>query len=275
MLAFSWTALSDRIGPVLRYVPQHREGTPIADLAGVVSGRAVSDAAKAAIDQLPGWLLATADPTLAGHLVRAGARPRRHATVMQCDLRNVAADIEIDPQFTSTPLPTTATSPQWTAIVPSWRAAFPVEHPDHFDGDDHTAIDFLMRLVDGSELGPMHRSTTLLTDQGGTPIAGIVVNVRTQSPPWGGPWVADIWRDPAIRGSGIGAMLMCHAQRLLTEDGHVSLGLAVTAGNPARHSYEARGFRTVLDSQTVLLPTAPEPEVRFPSGQASAKPSRR
>ena len=49
-------------------------------------------------------------------------------------------------------------------------------------------------------------------------------------------------------------MLISHAKRLLSEDGYACLGLAVTAGNPARATYQAQGFRTVTESQTVLLP---------------------
>ncbi len=162
--------------------------------------------------------------------------------------------VDIDPRFSRQSLPSTTDPQVWAPILPSWRAAFPPDHPDHFDGDDPLAIAFLRRLVDGSELGPLHRSTTLLVDESGTPVAGIMVNIRSQDPPLGGPWIADIWRDPALRGTGVGAMLISHAKRLLSEDGYACLGLAVTAGNPARATYQAQGFRTVTESQTVLLP---------------------
>ncbi len=259
---------------MLRYASELRDGTPIADLACVVRGRTATDAAHAAIGQLPDWLLATEDTVLAAALVRAGARPKRHAIVMQCDLRVSAPPVDIDQRLTCADLPDSPAGPEWAAILPSWRAAFPPDHPDHFDGDDATAIAFLMRLVDGSELGPMHRSTTLLVDGMGRPVAGIMINVRAQDPPLGGPWIADIWRDPSLRGTGVGAMLISRAKVLLAEDGLVSLGLAVTAGNPAQRTYEEQGFSTVTESQTVLLPPAPEPEFRFPSGQSVANSSR-
>ncbi len=264
-IALTWTALADGDGPVLRYVPELRDGTPIADLACIVRGRSAADAAHAAIAQLPAWLLATEDTTLAAALVRSGAAPKRHAIVMQCDLRINAPVLDVDSRFTCVDLPDSPADPQWTAILPSWRAAFPSDHPDHFAGDDDTAIAFIMRLVDGTELGPLHRSTTLLLDSSGVPVAGIMVNIRPQDPPLGGPWIADIWRDPSLRGTGVGAMLIGRARRLLREDGQVSLGLAVTAGNPARHTYAGQGFSTVIESQTVLLPPAPEPAFQFPS----------
>lgn len=235
-------------------MPELREGTPIADLASVTPDRTIRAAAAAALAQLPGWLLATDDLSLAGCLVKMGAHPRRHALVMQCDLRVPVAGLDVDPRFTLQPLPGPTEQQGWAPILPSWRAAFPPDHPDHFDGDDALAIRFLRRLIDGSELGPLHRSTTLLADEGGTPVAGIMVNIRSQDPPLGGPWIADIWRDPRLRGTGIGAMLIGHARRLLCADGYSCLGLAVTAGNPARATYRAQGFRTVTESQTVLLP---------------------
>jgi GNAT superfamily N-acetyltransferase len=235
-------------------VPELREGTPIADLASVTPHRTIGAAAAAALAQLPGWLLATDNLSLAGRLVKMGAKPRRHALIMQCDLRLPAAVAVVDPRFTRQPLPVTTDPRDWKPILPSWRAAFPPDHPDHFDGDDALAIRFHRRLIDGSELGPLHRSTTLLADEDGTPVAGIMVNIRSQDPPLGGPWIADIWRDPALRGTGIGAMLIGHVRQLLAADGYSCLGLAVTAGNPARATYQAQGFRTVTESQTVLLP---------------------
>jgi GNAT superfamily N-acetyltransferase len=239
---------------VLRYVPELREGTPIADLASVAPHRTAAAAATAAIAQLPGWLLATDDLVFASRLVKVGAKPRRHALMMQCDLRDSTHVVDVDSRFTLRPLPTTKDARAWATILPSWRAAFPADHPDHFGGDDPLAIAFLRRLVDGSELGPLHRSTTLLVDEGGTAVAGIMVNIRSQDPPLGGPWIADLWRDPALRGSGGGAMLISHSKHLLAEDGYACLGLTVTAGNPARSTYLAQGFRTVTESQTVLLP---------------------
>ena len=52
-------------------------------------------------------------------------------------------------------------------------------------------------------------------------------------------------------------MLISHAKRLLSEDGYACLGLAVTAGNPARATYQAQGFRTVTESQTVSTADGP------------------
>ena len=240
----------------MRYLDHVREGTPIADLASVTPGRSASDAAIAVLSDsgLSGWLLATDNPSLAASLVRRGAAPKRHALVMQCDLRQHPASGAATDPYTLSPLPTDPDPAGWTGILPSWRAAFPPDHPDHFAGDDKSAISFLSRLVDGSELGPLHRSTTVLVDGHGCAVAGIVVNIRPQDPPWGGAWIADIWRDPGLRGSGLGSILIDHAKTLLLEDGHARLSLAVTSGNDARRGYERAGFRLVTESQTVQLP---------------------
>jgi GNAT superfamily N-acetyltransferase len=219
-----------------------------------VPGRTAGDAARAAVGQLPGWLLATDSQTLAGSLVRAGAGRRRQAFVMQCDLRQHPGGPITDDRFTPWPLPAPGDAQGWASVLPAWRAAFPPDHPDHFTGDDRTAIAFILRLVDGTELGPLHRSSILLCDGDGRCGAGIIVNIRPQEPPWGGAWIADIWRDPSLRGTGVGSLLIQHAKLLLAEDGHVSLSLAVTAGNPAKRTYEAQGFQTVSQGQTLLLP---------------------
>jgi ribosomal protein S18 acetylase RimI-like enzyme len=240
----------------------------------VVPGRTAADAAAAAIAQLPGWLLSTEDFSLGTRLIKDGAKPRRHAVVMQCDLRSMKDEPQADTGLAFQPLPAPDDRAAWLAILPSWRAAFPPDHPDHFAGDDETAVAFLMRLFDGSELGPLHRSSTLLVDGEGRPVAGIMVNVRPAEPPWGGPWIADIWRDPCLRGTGVGPLLIGHAQRQLEQDGHVCLGLAVTAGNAARRTYEGHGFRTVIESRTVLLPEAPSTGITFPSGHSSPAPER-
>lgn len=260
-IALHWKALFDDEGPVVRYVDDVREGTPIADLTEVVSGRRVNAAAVAVLAEpgLAGWLLSTNDAGLGASLVKRGATPKRHAYVMKCDLREHPAERVLGDDLTAAPLPVDAEDPAWAAILPSWRAAFPPDHPDHFAGDDAGAISFVMRLVDGSELGPLHRSTTLLYDDAGRAVAGMLVNIRPQDPPWGGAWIADIWRDPELRGTGIGPRLIDHAKRLLVEDGQAALSLAVTAGNPARHTYEATGFRVVVESHTLRLPDDPPP----------------
>ena len=182
-----WSVLTDLNGPVLRYAPEDRDGRPIADLAAVVAGRAAEDAATAALTRMRGWLLASEDLSLTAALIKAGARPRRHAFVMQWQastpLATESADKVDDVLATSwqtTALPSDPRSALWDAILPSWRDAYPSDHPDHFTGSDAAAIAFLQRLLDGSELGPLHRSTTLLVRDGAV-LAGDRKSTRLNS----------------------------------------------------------------------------------------------
>lgn len=241
---------------MLRYVHDEREGTPIADLATVAPGRTAAEASAAVLASpgLAGWLLSTENLNLAAHLVRAGAAPKRHKCVMQCDLREHPGSAPSYGSLRPTDPPSSADPALWKGILPSWRDAFPPDHPDHFDGDDAAAIAFCLRLVDGSELGPLHRSSTLLVCDDGRTLAGVMVSLRPQDPPWGGAWIADIWRDPSLRGTGVGTVLIDRVKTMLVEDGHSSLSLAVTRGNPARGTYDRAGFRVVVESQTLRLP---------------------
>ncbi len=248
------TTLFDESGAVLEFVEGRRDDLPIADLVAVAAGRSRQAAADAAVGQLGGWLLATDDLRLAAALTEAGCTEHRHSFVMQCALDEHVGALFDDPRFRLVGLPVSPDPALWSPILPSWRAAFPPAHPDHFAGDDRASIDFIQRIVDGTTMGPMHRSTTLLADRSGTPVAGIMVNVRDREPPLGGPWIADIWRDPTLRGSGVGSAMIAHAQRLLVEDGFDSLCLAVTAGNDARRTYERAGFDVVIEAMTLLIP---------------------
>jgi len=108
--------------------------------------------------------------------------------------------------------------------------------------------------VDGSEMGPLHRSSCLLVDRNGRALAGIIVNIREEDPPWGGPWISDIWRDPSLRGSGVGPSLIDRAKAQLVEDGYFHLTLAVTATNEAARTYEREGFTLVMDSKHLSIP---------------------
>lgn len=187
----------------------------------------------------------------AGHdgrlLSEAAATPVRHSFVMRCSALASAVSHPLPSRLRTADLPHSADHALWAPILPSWCAAFPPDHPDHFPGDDTAAIGFLMPLIDGSELGPMHRSSTLLVDESGVPVAGMIVTVRSDEQ-WDGPWIADLWRDPALRRTGVGPMLISRAKGLLAADGHATLSLAVTKGNDAKRSYEREGFSVVRES---------------------------
>jgi ribosomal protein S18 acetylase RimI-like enzyme len=140
------------------------------------------------------------------------------------------------------------------ALLPGWRAAYPVGHPDHEPGTDDEVIAECWDGYDTPEYaGAEHRSSGIVLRRG-RPVAGIIVGLRDEPSPWGGPWVNDIWVDPAFAGRGIGAAILGQAQWLLAQDGFTTLGLVVSHGNPARRLYERSGFRTIMESWTLVLP---------------------
>jgi ribosomal protein S18 acetylase RimI-like enzyme len=71
-------------------------------------------------------------------------------------------------------------------------------------------------------------------------------------PPYGGPWVTQLFRGPGGRGAG--RALLMRALGIATADGLPALGLAVTHGNPAQRLYEELGFRLLLTSFSVRVP---------------------
>lgn len=249
-------AVLDDDGAVLRYTVLHRPGTPLAASARLAEGRSASTAADAVVQALAGWLVQTDDLGLAAALVKAGARPVRHASIMQCDLRGRHVSMPAPGDLTATRLAADTSALVWASAVASWRAAYPADHPDHFVGSDHDAATALRVLASGAECGPLNRSSALAHDGEGVIRAGVIVTDMPFQPPWHGPWVADIWRDPALRGRGVGRWLLARVQQDLIADGCACLGLAVSAGNPARRTYESIGFHTVAQTATVCLPEA-------------------
>ena len=71
-------------------------------------------------------------------------------------------------------------------------------------------------------------------------------------PPFGGPWIADVFRDPSAR--GVGGALLRRALAVATRDGLPALGLAVTHANSARPLYAAHGFADVWNGLNVDVP---------------------
>jgi ribosomal protein S18 acetylase RimI-like enzyme len=85
-------------------------------------------------------------------------------------------------------------------------------------------------------------------------VAGIIISLRPQPVPYGGPWVHDVWRVPGESAPGTGAALIAQAMRLLDEDGLTTLGLAVSEGNPARRVYDRLGFIQQFEAWTFRIP---------------------
>ena len=261
------TQLSDQYGPVLSFVEGTRGGRQLADLAEVIPGRSIDDAVRAAAAQCPGWCLSTNDEQLAIALRSAGANLIRNVHLMVAPTEPGSHDNPTD-VLESVTLHQFADF-EWADIIPSWKAAYPVGHPDHLAGTDSDLVDIELRpYVETAALGPVHRSTTLAAVEGRV-VGAIVISLRPEPAPFGGPWITEVWRDPGSPARGLGAALIGRALTMLHVDGFGTLGLAVTDANPARSIYEHLGFVHTSESWTLMLPDEPDvPSVTAGFGQA-------
>lgn len=244
-----WTELLDRQGPVLQYVDDIRDQLPTADLTRIAPGRSADEAADAAMSRLAGWLLATEDPSLATAMLDRGAVPIRHAHVMSADtsLHRGAPHLELVPRD----------SIDVREYLDGWLAAYPDGHPDHETGSTDEIIARCWDWYDEPIWREReHRSSGLLVRDGSV-VAGIIVSLRPQPVPYGGPWIHDVWRVPDVSEPGTGAALIAQAMRMLDEDELPTLGLAVSAGNPAQAVYERLGFVNQLEAWTFRIPPTP------------------
>ena len=178
-------------------------------------------------------------------LLASGGTLQRHAHQMRLALPTATYD---DPEFV--PFMPDATPPvSWDAVIPSFEAAYPLEHPDHLPGGPALIDSYLVPYTAGAKLGPLICPASALALRGGYVYGGILIVDR----PGEGPWVCDIWRDPGPEYAGTGAaMLRWAAARL---EGFDSLGLVVTVGNNAAlRAYERVGFAIESTAWTVRLP---------------------
>ncbi|TEX50658.1 MAG: hypothetical protein B7C55_09710 [Actinomycetales bacterium mxb001] len=167
-------------------------------------------------------------------LIAGGAVLQRHAHVMRLRVpQNSAYD---EPEF----LPFTADADPplpWDDVLPGFLAAYPPDHPDH-DAAGPALIDsYLIPYTRGAALGPLICRASAIAVRDGHAYGGLLIVDR----PGEGPWVCDVWRDPAPDYAGTGVRLLRWAASRL--DGYDTLGLVVTVGNDAAlRAYERVGF---------------------------------
>jgi hypothetical protein len=225
-----WLTLTDDRGALVgRFVRGERDGRPLADLFE----RATSPVAAvpAILAELRGWRVA-GDADLGVALIAAGARPVRHAHVYTHDLKAIPGPGEGEPLGDHTV----------DELAPVFAAAF---GPGHVDGDRDPVAS--LHHLTGGEL--LDASGVIVRD--GRVVAAILVGRFEGEPPFGGPWVMELFRDPAYPGTG--RALLERSLHRVAAAGLPALGLAVTEGNPAVGLYEAVGFRRVLSSRSVDL----------------------
>jgi len=243
----TWSTLDVHGRSVMRYVAGTRDGRPLADLVEPLT----SDAAGLVIDALPGWVIASSDRAFVTDLTAHGARLTRHRYVMSAPTAP-HADAPLDPPSGIHLVPLREVSVD--QLFPSWLAAYPADHVDHERGSTQDIIDTCWdHLADPQWWTTMHRSTAIAYSAD-TIVGGIIVDIRPEPVPFGGPWLSDIWRRPGHGNRGLGIWLIARAMRLLYDDGLQTLGLSVTHGNPARRIYDRVGFVEKLESWTLRVP---------------------
>jgi GNAT superfamily N-acetyltransferase len=219
--------------PIARYVYVERDARPVADLLELAVP--VERALPFVLEELRGTRVA-GPVDLGRALVAAGGRLHRHSHAYSHDLRERPA---IPTTFELTPVDRPAAE-----LLPVYLAAFAPGHPDRMEVPE--AGRHLEGLV-GGRLG------TLLPGSGlaivGERVVGaiLIATIADAPPPFGGPWVMEVFRSPEARGAG--RALLARALALTTG----SLGLAVTDGNRAETLYAALGFRRVFTAFAVDL----------------------
>jgi ribosomal protein S18 acetylase RimI-like enzyme len=220
--------------PIGRYDHGMRGDVPIADLFEREPGVSVEDAAAAVLADLRGMKVA-GDEALGRALIAAGGEKLRHGHLYSYD-------------FARTPPPPPRQAPPGIRLtdvdrpvadlLDSYLAAYPPDHPDVglLPGDP---ADELEAVIVGEQYGPLLTGSGLAVAADGAVVGALLLGtIEGGEPPLYGPWVIDVWRDPAVR--GVGRALLARALALAEVE---TLGLIVTEGNDAaRRLYEALGF---------------------------------
>jgi GNAT superfamily N-acetyltransferase len=219
--------------PIARFVHARRDGRDIADLLELHVP--VERALPYVLAELRVMRIGGPEP-LGRALVAAGGLPYRHSHAYSHDLRELP---EIAPGFELTPVDRPASD-----LLPVYLAAFGPGHPDRLEPRE--AAQHLEGIVAGKLGGLLEGSGIALLD--GEVVGAVLIGTITDAPPpFGGPWIMEVFRAPHARGAGT-ALLQRALRR--TEG---SLGLAVTHGNPAEKVYAALGFKRVLTTYSVDL----------------------
>ena len=230
--------LTDTDGtPIATYTDVERDGRRVADLLELEVP--VERALQPILGQLKGYRVA--GPVELGRaLIEAGGTPARHAHVYSHDLAE-RPEPRVPRGITLTPLARPAAE-----LVPAYLAAHPPDHPDYRVIADEDSDAWMAALLAG-KYGPMLDSSGLAIADDVVVGAILIADLADPDPPFAGPWVMELFRDPAHR--GVGRALL---ERALARSDR-ALGLAVTDGNPAAQLYERLGFRLVLTALSVDL----------------------
>lgn len=230
-----------------------RDGGAWADGAWRPAAAPVAAAGKAVLHAMSGFALSTSDTQLTARLESAGATVIRHAHAMSHALNTLpavrhAADLAVEP------LSARQLKRHAERIAALNLAAYPPGHPDHAHDTQESAIRGMLKVARGEVLGPYLRQSrvALASDE----ILGVCLVVeREGAPPEGGPWIVDVFRDPAATVRGIGGALIAASLHASASAGLAGLSLAVSHANTrARTLYAKLGFVDASESWTLVIP---------------------
>jgi GNAT superfamily N-acetyltransferase len=232
-----------------------RDGRPWADGAWRPASAPLDASLAAVTDRLRGYTFSTSDPDLVDPLLTAGAVLLRHAHALSHPLEHLVPRAADDPGLTIEPLTAGQVERHAQRLGELHHAAYPVGHVDNIGGDVPEAVQHIRAIGRGELLGPlMHVSRVAI--HGGQIVGACLVVDRDGTPPDGGPWVIDIFRDPASPVRGIGAALLGGALSAARSAGLSGVSLAVSHQNArALRLYSALGFVDTGQSWTLSLPT--------------------
>jgi GNAT superfamily N-acetyltransferase len=231
-----------------RYEPDERTGgRPWADLFVPEPGADLGEVVEAVTREMAGHLVSTWIE-VAEALIAAGATAERRGHIYSHDLRSEMPAI---PYTALTLRPASDFEP--SDLVEACMEAYPPDHIDFLPGEDDPAVveRRLVELMHDGAIGPLMDCSRVAVDADGR-VAGAALVVDMPRPvPFGGPWLAELFRRSDARGEG--RRLLAATIHAAAGDGCRSFGLVVTDGNPARTLYERVGCRYVGTFVNVLV----------------------
>lgn len=243
-----WQVLVDasgtRLGSFIEAVRDGRRAAQLFELHVPVEA-----AVDTILAELRGWRIGASEE-LGRALVAAGGKLHRHAHVLGRDLRAAPAT-RAGPPPPGLRLQPADRPP--ADLVDAYRDAFPPDHPDGAARIDEDPLEELTRIVTGGIVGPVLPCSGIAVDASERVRAAVIITDSGGEPPFGGPWVAECFRDPDPRYAGAGRALLERTLLEATRAGLPAIGLAVTHGNRAQKLYRELGFRHVFTAYSVDL----------------------
>jgi ribosomal protein S18 acetylase RimI-like enzyme len=231
-----------------------RDGRPWADGAWRLPSAPIDATLAAVTDRLRGYAFSTSDEELARFLEAAGAVQLRHAHTLSHPLEHLVPSAADGPELAIEPLTAGQLSRHAQRLGELHHAAYPVEHVDHTEDDLSASVEHIRAIGRGELLGPLMQVSRVAVS-GGQIVGACLVVDRDGTPPDGGPWVIDIFRDPTTPVRGVGAALLGGALAAAQSAGLSGVSLAVSHQNTrALGLYSALGFVDTGQSWTLSVP---------------------